>query len=176
MKWTALPLSGAYLLEIQPVTDDRGFFARTWCSDEARELGLSVDFVQCSLSYNARKGTLRGMHYQAQPYPETKLVRCTAGAVYDVVVDLRSDSPTFCKWLAIELTAESRKSVYVPTGLAHGFQSLADHSEVFYQISESYHPDYARGVRWNDRTFGFEWPLEAIILSERDRSFPDFLP
>ena len=176
MKWTALPLSGAYLLEIQPLSDDRGFFARTWCSDEARELGLSVDFVQCSLSYNARKGTLRGMHYQAQPHAETRLVRCTAGAIYDVLLDLRSDSPTFCKWLAIELSAESRRSVYIPTGFAHGFQSLSDHSEVFYQISEPYHPDCARGVRWNDKAFAFEWPLEAIILSERDRSFPDFLP
>ena len=176
MKWTALPLSGAYLLEIQPVSDDRGFFARTWCSDEARELGLSVDFVQCSLSYNARKGTLRGMHYQAQPHAETKLVRCTAGAIYDVLLDLRRDSPTFCKWLAIELSAESRKAVYIPTGFGHGFQSLSDHSEVFYQISEPYHADSARGVCWNDKAFGVEWPLETVILSERDRSFPEFLP
>jgi len=176
MKWTALPLSGAYLLEIQPVSDDRGFFARTWCSDEARKLGLSVDFVQCSLSYNARKGTLRGMHYQAQPHAETKLVRCTAGAIYDVLLDLRRDSPTFCKWLAIELSAESRKAVYIPTGFGHGFQSLSDHSEVFYQISEPYHADSARGVCWNDKAFGVEWPLETVILSERDRSFPEFLP
>ena len=176
MKWTALPLPGAYLLEIQPVSDDRGFFARTWCSDEARELALSVDFVQCSLSYNARKGTLRGMHYQVQPHPETKLVRCTAGAIYDVLLDLRPDSPTFCKWFAVELSAESRKAVYVPTGFAHGFQSLSDHSEVFYQISQPFHVDCARGVRWNDKAFAIEWPFEAVILSKRDQSFPDFSP
>jgi dTDP-4-dehydrorhamnose 3,5-epimerase len=176
MKWTALPLSGAYLLEIQPVSDERGFFARTWCSDEARALGLCGDFVQSSLSYNARKGTVRGMHYQAQPHAETKLVRCTAGAIYDVLLDLRADSPTYCKWLAIELSRENRKAVYIPTGFAHGFQSLSDHSEVFYQISEPYHAECARGVRWNDKAFGVEWPLETVILSERDRSFPEFRP
>ncbi|HTP70553.1 MAG TPA: dTDP-4-dehydrorhamnose 3,5-epimerase [Dongiaceae bacterium] len=176
MKWTALPLSGAYLLEIQPISDERGFFARTWCSQEARDLGLSVDFVQSSLSYNNCKGTLRGMHYQCPPHAETKLVRCTAGSIYDVLVDLRPDSPTFCKWFAIELSAKNRKSVYIPVGFAHGFQSLSDHSEVSYQISEHYHPECARGVRWNDKVFGMEWPLEVVILSERDRSFPDFLP
>ena len=176
MKWTALPLSGAYLVEIQSISDNRGFFARTWCLDEARELGLAVDFPQCSLSYNTRKGTIRGMHYQAPPHAETRLVRCTSGAIYDVLLDLRPDSPTFCKWFATEISAENHKSVYIPTGFAHGFQSLCDHSEVFYQISESYHPDCARGVRWNDIAFSITWPLEALILSERDRSFPDFRP
>jgi dTDP-4-dehydrorhamnose 3,5-epimerase len=174
MKWTPLPLASAYLVEIQPLSDERGFFARTWCAEEAQHLGLTAQFVQCDISYNARRGTLRGMHYQAQPHSESKLVRCTAGAIYDVLLDLRPESPTFRGWIAVELTSENRKAVYIPTGFAHGFQSLSDHSEVFYQISESYRFDLSRGVRWNDPAFGIKWPIETAILSERDRSFPDF--
>ena len=174
MKWTPLPLTGAYLVEIQPSSDERGFFARTWCAEEMRQLGLNAQFVQCSISYNARRGTLRGMHYQAQPHAETKLVRCSAGSIYDVLLDVRPDSATFRRWFAVELSAANRKAVYIPAGFAHGFQSLSDHSEVFYQISESYRPDHAHGVRWNDPAFGIEWPVETVILSERDRSFPDF--
>ena len=174
MKWTVLPLAGAYQVEIQPVSDERGFFARTWCAEEMQEFGLDVQFVQCSISYNERRGTLRGMHYQAQPHSESKLVRCTAGAIYDVIVDLRPKSPTFRNWIAVELTSSNRKAVYIPSGFAHGFQSLSDHSEVFYQISESYRLDFSRGVRWDDPAFGFKWPLETAILSERDRSFPNF--
>jgi dTDP-4-dehydrorhamnose 3,5-epimerase len=138
------------------------------------EFGLDVQFVQCSISYNERRGTLRGMHYQAQPRSESKLVRCTAGAIYDVLLDLRPESPTFRRWISIELTSANRKAVYIPSGFAHGFQSLSDHSEVFYQISESYLSDFSRGVRWNDPAFGIKWPIQTAILSERDRSFPDF--
>jgi dTDP-4-dehydrorhamnose 3,5-epimerase len=174
LKWTALPLAGAYQIEIQPTSDERGFFARTWCAEEMREFGLDFQFVQCSISYNERRGTLRGMHYQAQPHSESKLVRCTAGVIYDVLLDLRPESPTFRGWISIELTSANRKAVYVPAGFAHGFQSLSDRSEVFYQISESYLSDCSRGVRWNDPAFGIKWPIETAILSERDRSFPDF--
>lgn len=174
MKCTALPLAGAYQVEIEPASDGRGFFARTWCAEEMRKLGVNVQFVQCSISYNERRGTLRGMHYQAQPYSESKLVRCTAGAIYDVLLDLRPESPTFRSWVAVELTSANRKAVYAPSGFAHGFQSLSDHTEVFYQISEGYRRDFSRGVRWNDPAFGIKWPLETVILSERDRSFPDF--
>jgi dTDP-4-dehydrorhamnose 3,5-epimerase len=174
MKWTRLPLAGAYQVEIQPASDERGFFARTWCAEEMQEFGLNVQFVQYSISYNERRGTLRGMHYQAQPHSESKLVRCTAGAIYDVLLDLRPESSTFRSWIAVELTSANRKAVYIPTGFAHGFQSLSDHSEVFYQISKSYRLRLSRGVRWNDPAFGIKWPLETAILSERDRSFPDF--
>jgi dTDP-4-dehydrorhamnose 3,5-epimerase len=174
MKWTGLPLAGAYQVEIQPASDERGFFARTWCAEEMRELGLDVQFVQCSISYNKRRGTLRGMHYQGAPYSESKLVRCTAGAIYDVLLDLRPESATFRSWIAVELTSENRKGVLVPAGFAHGFQSLSDHSEVFYQISESFRSEFSRGVRWNDAAFRIEWPLEPAFLSDRDRSFPDF--
>jgi dTDP-4-dehydrorhamnose 3,5-epimerase len=174
LKWTVLPLAGAYQIEIQPASDERGFFARTWCVEEMREFGMDVQFVQSSISYNERRGTLRGMHYQAQPRSESKLVRCTAGAIYDVLLDLRPESPSFRGWISIELTSANRKAVYIPSGFAHGFQSLSDHSEVFYQISESYLSDFSRGVRWNDPAFGIKWPIEAAILSERDRSFPDF--
>lgn len=139
-----------------------------------REFGLDFQFVQCSISYNERRGTLRGMHYQAQPHSESKLVRCTAGVIYDVLLDLRPESPTFRGWTSIELSSANRKAVYIPTGFAHGFQSLADRSEVFYQISERYLSDFSRGVRWNDPAFGIKWPIETAILSERDRSFPDF--
>lgn len=175
MKWNELPLAGAYLLEIEPVSDSRGFFARTWCNDEMRKVGLDVHFVQSSISYNERRGTIRGMHYQAEPHAESKLVRCTAGAIWDVLLDLRPDSATFRAWHAVELTAENRKSVYIPPGLAHGFQTMADKSEVSYQISNHYKPQAERGVRWNDPAFSIHWPLEAAMISDRDRSFADFL-
>jgi dTDP-4-dehydrorhamnose 3,5-epimerase len=175
MKWSELPLAGAYLLEIEPVSDSRGFFARTWCNHEMRKVGLDVQFVQSSISYNERRGTIRGMHYQAEAHAESKLVRCTAGAIWDVLLDLRPDSATFRTWHAEELTAENRKSVYIPPGLAHGFQTMADKSEVCYQISNHYKPQAERGVRWNDPAFSIHWPLEAAMISDRDRSFTDFL-
>jgi dTDP-4-dehydrorhamnose 3,5-epimerase len=176
MKFTSVPLGGAHLVELEPVADERGFFARSWCAEEFRSYGLNPGLAQCSLSFNKRKGTLRGMHYQAEPHAEVKLVRCTSGVIYDVILDLRPASPTYCKWFAIELTAANRKMLYIPEGIAHGFQTLADDTEVFYQISVSYHPESARGVRWNDPLFAIEWPVRDLILSERDRSFPDHTP
>lgn len=176
MKFIETPLEGVYLIELEPVHDERGFFARTWCKEEFQEHGLNPNLAQCSLSFNKKKGTLRGMHYQCEPHQEAKLVRCCAGAIYDVVLDLRRGSQTFGKWFAAELSASDQKTLYIPEGCAHGFQSLEDESTVFYQISESYHPESARGVRWNDPLFSIKWPIATPILSERDRSFADYRP
>jgi dTDP-4-dehydrorhamnose 3,5-epimerase len=173
MKFATLLLSGAYLVEPEPIHDERGFFARTWCADEFKTRGLSTKLAQCGISFNRRRGTLRGMHYQAEPYAEAKLVRCSAGAIYDVIVDLRQGSATYRQWLAVELTAENHKMIYIPEGFAHGFQTLADESEVSYQISEPYVSECARGVRWNDPVFRIEWPIADPIISDRDRNFPD---
>ena len=175
MKFTETALPGAYILEIELLRDERGFFARTWCREEFQAIGLSTVVQQNSISFNQKRGTLRGMHYQAPPKEEVKLVRCTRGAIYDVILDLRTDSSTFCRWCALELTADNGKMVYVPAGFAHGFQTLADESEVSYQISEAFRPELARGVRWNDPAFQIEWPIPDPILSVRDRGFPDFL-
>ncbi len=171
-----MALPGAYLIDLERLEDERGFFARSWCSREFETHGLNPRTLQCNVSFNRTRGTLRGMHYQADPYGEAKLVRCTAGALYDVVVDLRPASPTFMRWQAVELTAESHRMVYVPEGCAHGFQTLADNTEVFYQMSELYRPEYARGVRWDDPAFGIRWPDGERIISARDRSYPDFVP
>lgn len=176
MKLTSVPLPGAYLIELEPVVDERGFFARSWCSEEFRLHGLNANLAQCGVSFNTRRGTLRGMHYQDDPHPEAKLVRCYSGAIYDVILDLRRASPANCKWFAVELTAANRKMLYVPEGVAHGFQTLTDGAEVFYQISESYRPECARGVRWDDPLFGIEWPVRDPIMSQRDRTFPDHTP
>jgi len=173
MKLINLPLSGAFLIELQLISDERGFFARTWCTEEFERLGLNPKLVQCSISWNARRGTLRGLHYQTEPYAEAKLIRCCSGAIYDVIVDLRPASPTYGKWIAAELTSENRRMLYVPDGFAHGFKTLIDGAEISYQISASYQPDHARGVRWNDPAFGIEWPISHPILSARDRAFPD---
>lgn len=161
-------------MEREPIADDRGYFARLWCRKEFQGLALSIDIDQCSVSFNRKKGTLRGMHYQAAPHEEVKLVRCTRGAIHDVILDLRADSPTYCRWFAAELTADNGKMIYAPAGFAHGFQALADQSEVFYQISKAYRPEMARGVRWNDPAFQIEWPIPNPILSARDRGIPDF--
>jgi len=176
MKLTSTPLHGAYVIELEPVMDERGFFARTWCSQESKLLGLNPNVAQCSTSFNIRKGTLRGMHYQDEPYPEAKLIRCCAGGIYDVILDLRHTSASYRKWFAVELTAANRKMLYAPEGVAHGFQTLTDGAEVFYQISESYRPELARGVRWDDSLFGIEWPIGDPIVSQRDRTFPDYKP
>jgi dTDP-4-dehydrorhamnose 3,5-epimerase len=169
------PIPGAFVVEPERIEDERGFFARTWCEREFREHGLDPRLAQCSVSFNRRAGTLRGMHYQAAPHGEAKLVRCTMGAIYDVVVDLRPDSPAFRRWTAVELSARNRRMLYIPEGLAHGFQTLEPDTEVFYQISEFYHPGSARGVRWNDPAFGIEWPEAAErVMSERDAAYPDF--
>jgi dTDP-4-dehydrorhamnose 3,5-epimerase len=167
-------ISGVFEIQIEPHLDERGFFARTWCQREFRDHGLKDGLVQSSVSFNERKGTLRGMHYQADPHPETKVARCTRGAIYDVVLDLRFESPTFKKWVAFVLTAEKRNLVYVPEGCAHGFLTLEDASEVFYQMSDFYSPQSSRGVRWNDSAFGITWPGKVEVISDRDRTYPDF--
>lgn len=173
MRITPLGLDGAFVVEAEPQADERGLFARTFCRDTFRAQGLHGDFVQCNSSYNRRRGTLRGLHFQAAPHEEIKLVRCTQGAIFDVAVDLRPDSATFCRWRAVELSADNRRALYVPAGFAHGFQTLTDEAEVFYQMSAAYVPDLARGVRWNDPAFAIAWPVEPPILSGRDAAFPD---
>ena len=173
MIFHALPLDGAYVVEIDPRQDERGFFARTFCRDMFAARGLVTEFPQCSLSFNLRRGTLRGMHYQVAPHAETKLVRCTRGAVYDVIVDLRPESPTYCRWAAAELSAARRNALYIPERFAHGFLSLEDATEVSYQISHPYRPDAARGVRFDDPAFGIAWPEPPTVIAERDRSYPD---
>jgi dTDP-4-dehydrorhamnose 3,5-epimerase len=174
VKFTETFLPGAYVVEREPIQDERGHFSRLWCREEFRTHGLNAAVEQISITFNRKQGTLRGMHYQASPHEEVKVVRCTRGAIYDVLLDLRTDSPTFCRWFAVELAPDDGKMVYVPAGFAHGYQTLADHSEVFYQISEAYRPDLARGVRWNDPAFRIEWPISDPILSARDCNFPDF--
>ena len=176
MKFLPLELPGVFLIDPEPLADDRGFFARTWCSQEFADHGLVATIAQCSLSYNRRKGTLRGMHYQAPPHEEVKMVRCTAGAIYDVVIDLRPGSSTRGRWLGVDLSAANHHHLYVPAGFAHGFQTLADDTEVFYQISQFYHPESARGLRYDDPAFGIRWPLSDITVSTRDLSFPEFRP
>jgi len=164
-------ITGTWLIESEKLEDERGFFARTFCSREFEERGLKTQFVQCSLSFNSRKATLRGMHFQLAPREEAKLVHCTRGAVYDVLIDVRRKSPSFGQWMAVELTAENRRMLYVPEGVAHGFQTLVDEAEVFYQISEFYDPAFSSGIRWNDPAFAVAWPIENPILSRRDRSY-----
>ena len=172
---TETPLKPACLIDIEPARDDRGHFARTFCQDDFVRHGLPGGFVQCSLSFNHRRGTLRGLHYQAEPCPEAKLVRCTRGAVFDVMLDLRRNSATYCRWFATELTADNARAVYLPPGFAHGFQTLSDDAEVFYQMTTSYRPDLTRGVRWNDAAFAIAWPVADPILSSRDAEFGDFV-
>jgi len=167
-------LPGVFEIRMEPMPDARGFFARCWCEREFESHGLNPKVVQCSVSFNARRGTLRGMHYQVAPDQEAKVVRCTKGALYDVLVDLRRGSPTFGDWVAVVLTAERRNMVYVPEGCAHGFLTLEDETEVLYQISEFYSPQSARGVRWDDPAFRIVWPEEVKVISERDRKYPDF--
>jgi dTDP-4-dehydrorhamnose 3,5-epimerase len=167
-----IKLKGAYIIEPARLEDERGFFARTFCQKEFEAYNLNPKLVQCSISYNRRKGTFRGMHYQIMPMAEAKLVRCTRGAIYDVIVDLRQGSLTYCQWEAVELNAENRKMIYIPEGFAHGFQTLEDDTEVFYQMSEFYAPEYACGVRWDDPAFGIVFPLKNMIVSEKDKTYP----
>ena len=165
-------IPGAFLIEPERLEDERGFFARMWCEREFKAHGLNPRLAQCNLSFNRTRGTLRGIHYQDSPYAETKIVRCTMGAIYDVIVDLRPESPTFKRWFAVELTAENRCMLYIPEGLAHGFQTLVDNTEVFYQMSEFFHPECARGVRWNDPAFGIHWPLSVSVIADKDNAYP----
>jgi len=174
MRFLKTDLPGLTVVETEKHSDDRGSFARTFCHDEFAAAGLSPNFVQCNTSYNRKRGTLRGMHYQSEPYGEAKLVRCTAGRIWDVAIDIRPDSQTYLQWFGVELSAESANALFVPKGFAHGFQTLTDDAEVFYQMSEMYHGEASSGVRWNDPTFLIEWPLHDPILSERDATYPDF--
>jgi dTDP-4-dehydrorhamnose 3,5-epimerase len=172
MQFVTLPLAGAFRIDLERMVDNRGFFARTFCAEEFRAHGLVTQFVQHSLSFNARKGTLRGLHYQADPYAETKLLRCTAGAVFDVLVDLRRSSSTFGRWHAETLTADNHVMLYVPAGCAHGFQTLEDGSELYYEIAPAYVPSAARGVAFNDPALGIAWPLPDPIVSVADQTRP----
>jgi dTDP-4-dehydrorhamnose 3,5-epimerase len=175
MIFQELAIAGVYLIEPEEVHDQRGFFARTWCQQEFAQQGLHDRLTQCNISFNHRRGTLRGMHYQAAPYGEVKLVRCTAGAIYDVVVDVRADSPTFSQWVAVELTAVNRRQLYIPIGVAHGFLTLADATEVFYQMAGNYQATAACGLRWNDPALGIEWPQDPVVINDRDRQYPNFV-
>lgn len=175
MIFTETPLKGAYVIDPERLADERGFFARTWCRREFEANGLDTELAQCSISFNQKTGTLRGMHYQIAPHAEQKLVRCTAGVIHDVIVDLRPDSASFRRWFAAELSADNRRMLYIPEGLAHGFLTLADNTEVFYQISKHYVPESARGVRWNDPAFAISWPAQPRIVSQRDSTYADFV-
>ena len=167
-------LPGTFIIEVARLEDERGFFGRTFCRNEFAGRGLNPNVAQCNISFNRDAGTLRGMHYQSAPYAEDKLIRCTKGKLYDVIVDLRRESATFKQWIAVELTEENRLMLYVPKGCAHGFQTLVDNTEIFYQMSEFYHPASVCGVRWNDPAFGIRWPMmEQVIMSDRDRNWPD---
>ncbi len=172
MKFAPTTLPGVWIIDLEPKEDERGFLARTFCENEFAEHGLHARWPQCNLTLTRKRGTIRGMHYQAEPKPEIKLIRCSAGAVYDVLVDVRRDSPAFGKWESFELTAMNRRTLYVPGGIAHGFQCLAENSELFYQMSEFYYPELARGVRWSDPAVGIKWPLGDPLVSERDRNLP----
>jgi dTDP-4-dehydrorhamnose 3,5-epimerase len=176
MIFNTTEIPGVLLIDLDIRQDERGFFTRSWCRSEFAEHGLDTCIAQCSVSYNRTRGIVRGMHYQRAPHGEVKLVRCTAGAVYDVVVDLRPDSPTYCRWLGAELTAENRTTIYIPPGCAHGFATLTDGAELYYQMSEFYHPESYAGVRWDDPAFGIVWPFDEPQLSAKDRSYPDFDP
>lgn len=168
-------LKGAFLIEPEKFEDQRGFFARSFSQKEFLEHGLRAEFVEAGISFNLRKHTVRGMHFQAPPNAQAKLVRCTRGAIYDAMIDLRPDSPTYKHWFASELSAQNRLMLYIPEGCAHGFQSLEDETEVFYQLSAGYTPASERGVRWNDPVFGISWPAtDRVIINERDRTYPDF--
>lgn len=175
MIFTETALKGAWIIDPQRIDDERGFFARSFCREEFAAHGLETEVAQCNISYNKAKGTLRGMHFQLLPRTEAKLVRCTRGAIYDVLIDLRPASATFRQWTAVELTGNNHRSLYIPEGFAHGFQTLEDDSEVFYQMYEYFAPDCAAGVRWDDPAFGIAWPLANPVISAKDRSYPDFI-
>jgi dTDP-4-dehydrorhamnose 3,5-epimerase len=172
--FTETKLPGAFVIEPEKHEDDRGFFARSFCREEFEAHGLNPNVAQCNISFNKRKGTLRGMHYQTAPFAEAKLVRCTAGSIYDVIIDLRSSSRTFKEHFATELSAANRRALYIPEEFAHGFQTLEDNTEVFYQMSQLYSAKQACGVRWDDPAFGIQWPQAQRIMNERDRNYPDF--
>jgi dTDP-4-dehydrorhamnose 3,5-epimerase len=173
---TPAGLAGAYVIDIEPRADARGFFARVWCAREYAEHGLETTLAQASVSVSVKRGTLRGMHYQVAPHDEVKIVRCTRGAIYDVIIDLRPGSPTYLRHVGFELSAANHRQLYIPKGFAHGFQTLADDCEVYYQMSAFYTPEAQRGVRWNDPRFNIAWPIADAIMNDRDRRYPDFTP
>lgn len=175
MIFTETKLAGAFVIELERLVDMRGFFATNWSEREFGARGLVPRFVESNLSCSNKRGTLRGMHYQAQPHGQVKLVRCTMGSIFDVIIDLRPGSPTFKQWVSVELTAENRRMLYVPIDFAHGFQTLEDNTEVTYQMSSPYHPESSRGVRWNDPAFGIPWPEAERVIIARDREYPDFV-
>jgi dTDP-4-dehydrorhamnose 3,5-epimerase len=168
---TETPLAGAFILDIERVEDERGFFARTFCADELRAHGLEPDVAQCSVSFNHARGTLRGLHYQDAPHEEVKIVRCTRGAIWDVIADPRRDSPTYRRWIAVDLTADNRRALYIPRGLAHGFITLSEDAEVFYMMGSQYVAGAARGIRWDDPAFAIDWPIAPAVMSDRDRTY-----
>lgn len=172
MIFSELATKGAYLIDLEPKEDHRGFYARGWCEKEFAENGLVISIKQSNVSYTEKKGTLRGLHYQTAPYGETKLVRCIRGRVFDVIVDMREDSETYRKWVGVELSADNRRTLFVPEGFAHGFVTLSDDSELIYSISEFYHPEVEKGVRYNDPAIGIEWPTEIVIASDKDKNLP----
>jgi dTDP-4-dehydrorhamnose 3,5-epimerase len=174
MIFTPLELAEAYLIAMEPQQDQRGYYAQSWSAREFKTHGLSDRLVECGISYNRRRGTVRGMHRQVGPHVQAKLVRCSRGAMYDVIIDLRPDSPTYGRWMANGLSAERGTMLYVPEGFAHGFQTIVDDTEVLYQMSHDYHPEAERGIRWNDPRFAIPWPLEDLTISEKDRSYRDF--
>jgi dTDP-4-dehydrorhamnose 3,5-epimerase len=174
MQFTETKLKGAFIIELEPRTDDRGFFARAFCQKEFEALGLKSTIAQCNLAFTAKQGTIRGMHYQVPPAAETKVFRCTKGANYHVIIDMRPESPTYLQHVGVELTSENRRALYVPEMFAHGYQSLVDGSEAFYQVGEFYTPGYERGLRYDDPTFAIEWPLPVSVISEKDASWSLF--
>jgi dTDP-4-dehydrorhamnose 3,5-epimerase len=175
MKFKKTKLKGAYVIEIEKLSDERGFFARAWCQKEFEAKGLNADLAQANVSYNSKMGTIRGMHYQIAPYQECKLIRCTRGAIYDVIIDLRPDSPTYKQWTGVELTSDNYTMFFVPEDFAHGFQTLADDTEITYQVSQFYTPGSEQGIRFDDPAFNIRWPQEVTIISDKDRTWPDFV-
>ena len=175
MRFTETELRGAFIIDPEPVLDGRGFFSRAFCRNEFESRKLDPNVVQCNISFNAVRGTLRGMHYQAAPRHEVKLVRCTMGSVFDVIIDLRRDSSSFLKWTGIELNADNHRMLYVPRTFAHGYVTLCDNAEVFYQVSEFYSKESERGVRWDDPAFKISWPIVPCVISDKDRCHPDFV-
>lgn len=174
MIFTKTQLEGSYVVEIEKHSDKRGFMARTWDKKIFEKLGLNADVTQCNVSYTKKKGTIRGLHFQIKPYEESKLIRCTKGKIFDVIIDLRTDSKTYKKWFSIELSENNHKMLYIPEGFAHGFQTLQNDTEVFYQVTEYHNPNYERGIKWNDNTFSISWPLKPTVISIKDKSWKSY--
>lgn len=175
MKFNKTHIKDVYIIDLDKHIDERGYFARAWCKNEFDEMGLKSNVVQCNLSFNHKKGTLRGMHYQIHPFEEVKMVRCIQGKILDVVIDLRKDSETYKQWIGVELSDENHRMLYVPEGFAHGYQTLEDYSMVYYQVTEFYQPGSEKGIRWNDPAFKIEWPLEITSMSDKDQNHSDYI-